>query len=89
MDFMYKRLGVAPMSFLCMYFDVCRKGVLAGEVTIMEQVTESKNPWFTGPYGYVLADPLLFEKPIPWRGMPGFFEVDVQDGKLFESIQRR
>ena len=89
MDFMFRRLGISPIGFMSMYCDVCRRGVLAGEVTITEQVTKSDNPWFTGPYGYVLAAPLVFEKPIPCRGMPGFFEVDTQDGKLLESIQRR
>jgi hypothetical protein len=89
MGFMFRRLSISPIGFMTMYCDVCRRGVLAGEVTITEQVTKSDNPWFTGPYGYVLADPLLFEKPIPYRGKLGFFEVGVQDGKLFESIQRR
>ena len=30
------------------------------------------------PYGYVLVDPLLFEKPIPYKGKQGFFELDTQ-----------
>jgi len=88
MDFIHKRIGVAPASFLEMYFAVYRKGVLAGEVTVTGQVTESANPWLTGRYGYVLKDPVLYDTPIPCRGKLGLFEPDIQNGKLLENIQR-
>ncbi len=46
------------------------------EVDIVDCVTESKSPWFiTGNYGFVLANPKLYQKPIPYKGMLGFFEV--------------
>ncbi|MBW2672343.1 MAG: ASCH domain-containing protein [Deltaproteobacteria bacterium] len=50
-------------------------GCIVGEVTITDCVTKSDSPWFTGPYGFVLADPIAYEKPIPYRGRLGFFEV--------------
>jgi len=25
---------------------------------------------------WLLADPLAFSEPVPWRGMPGLFNVD-------------
>ena len=28
-----------------------------------------------GPYGFVLADPNAYEKPIPCRGQLGFFKI--------------
>lgn len=34
--------------------------------------------WFFGPYGLVLEDAREFQKPIPYRGALGFF--DVPDG---------
>lgn len=33
------------------------------------------SPWFSGPYGFVLEDARRFSKPIPYRGMPGVFNV--------------
>ncbi len=49
-------------------------GAIIGEVDITGCVTESKSPWFTGPYGFTLANPTLYDKPIPYRGQLGFFE---------------
>ena len=34
-----------------------------------------RQPWFFGPYGFVLAEVAAFGEPIPWRGELGFFEV--------------
>ena len=57
-----------------------RLGAIIGEVTIVgyiDDVTETPNlsEWFEGPYGFVLADPKAYEKPIPCRGRLGFFEL--------------
>ena len=53
--------------------DPSRLGAILGEVTITGCVTESDSSWFTGPFGLLLADPAAYEKPIPCRGMLGFF----------------
>ena len=50
-------------------------GAIIGEVDITGCVTASKSPWFTGPYGFVLANPKAYEQPIPCKGKLGFFEV--------------
>jgi len=52
-------------------------GCLIGEVTITGQVTESEDPWFFGPYGYTLVDPVRYDKPIPCKGHLGFFEPEI------------
>ncbi len=52
-------------------------GAIIGEVDIIDCVTESKSPWFVGKYGFVLANPVLYDKPIPYRGQLGFFEVNL------------
>jgi len=52
-------------------------GAIIGEVDITDCVTESKSPWFTGKYGFVLANPVLYDKPIPYQGKLGFFEVEL------------
>ena len=50
-------------------------GAIVGEVDIVECVTESASPWFSGPYGFLLACPLAYETPVPYRGRLSFFEV--------------
>ena len=49
-------------------------GAILGFVTIVDCVTESKSKWFEGPYGYVLKDPVAFNKPIPCKGQLKFFD---------------
>lgn len=56
-----------------------RTGAILGEVTIVDCVTESESEWFLGPYGFVLADPKPWEKPLPCRGQLGFFKVEGMD----------
>jgi hypothetical protein len=51
------------------------EGAIVGEVDIVDCVTKSASPWFFGPYGFVLANPVAYDKPIPYRGMPGLFDV--------------
>jgi len=56
--------------------DIC--GCIIGEVDIVDYVTESKSPWFIGRYGFVLANPVLYDKPIPCMGKLGFFEPKIE-----------
>lgn len=51
-------------------------GAITGEVEIVDCITKSASPWFVGPYGFVLANPVLYEKPIPAKGRLGFWEFD-------------
>ena len=51
-------------------------GAIVGEVTITGCVDLSDSPWFCGPHGFTLAEPLVYETPIPCRGQLGFFRVD-------------
>lgn len=53
------------------------RGFILGEVDIEDCITRSDNPWFEGPYGFVLRNPMPYEKPIPYRGRQGFFEVKL------------
>ena len=52
-------------------------GALVGEVDIIDCVTRCDSPWFTGPYGFLLANPLVYSRPLDYRGRLGFFETDV------------
>lgn len=54
-----------------------RKGIeyggIIGSVEIVDCTRESRSPWFTGQWAYVLKDPQPLEF-YPLRGMPGFFK---------------
>ena len=76
LDFAVSKLGLPAMSIIMSYSKLWPRGAIIGEVDIVECVTESKNRWFVGPYGFVLANPLAYEKPIPYRGQLRFFEVE-------------
>lgn len=58
--------------------DPIRLGAILGEVTITGCVAESQSEWFEGPYAFTLSDPISYERPIPYRGRLGFFEVELQ-----------
>jgi len=53
-------------------------GGIIGEVDIVDCVTEHTSPWFDGLYGFVLANPVMYEKPIPCKGQLGFFKVEPE-----------
>ena len=52
-------------------------GALVGEVDIIDCVSQWDSPWFIGPYGFLLAKPLVYFQPIPYRGRLGFFETGL------------
>jgi len=47
-------------------------------------VTESADPWFVGPFGWVLSDVVVLPAPVPCRGAQGLWEVpaDVREAAL-------
>ena len=51
-------------------------GAIVGEVTITDCVYTSSNPWFCGPYGFLLSSPVAYKDPTPYRGQLGFFQVE-------------
>lgn len=51
------------------------RGCIVGQVTIVHCVSRSPSPWFFGDYGFVLANPVAFKNPLPFKGSLGFFEV--------------
>ena len=49
-------------------------GAIVGEVTVVGCVTSaSELPWFEGPYGFALRDPVAYEEPIQCKGRLGFW----------------
>ena len=52
-------------------------GAIIGIVNLVGCVTEHKSYWFEGPYGFVLENAHKFKDPIPYKGRPGMFMVDL------------
>lgn len=75
--FAEKAANILPRTFpnYPVFADLQRGGIV-GKARLVNCVTESDSPWFTGPFGFVLADvqPLPFQ---PCKGMLKFFEVPI------------
>lgn len=65
--------GFPPGVALLFFGSSVPRGAIIGEVDILDCVTQSESPWFTGPYGFQLANPSLYETPIACKGRLGFF----------------
>ena len=52
------------------------RGAIVGEVTITGCVATSDSPWFCGPFGFTLSQPVSYDTPIPYRGRLGLFQVE-------------
>lgn len=50
-------------------------GHIVGSVEIVDCVTESESPWYFGPVGFVLRNPIALPKPVPCKGALSFFRV--------------
>lgn len=62
-------------------------GALVGSVEIVDCVSASASPWFFGKHGFVLRNPEVFARPIPYRGQLGFFEVPETLAGLPEALR--
>ncbi len=55
------------------------RGCIVGTVDIVDCIAapqpQTVSPWFFGDYGFVLANPVAFAKPVPCKGALGFFTV--------------
>lgn len=52
-----------------------RLGRITGMVEVVDCVTDSDSPWFFGPVGFKLRNPVAFKNPVPCKGALGFFPV--------------
>lgn len=50
-------------------------GSIVGMVDVVDVVRSSASPWFVGPVGLVLRNPVKLPKPVPCKGALGFFPV--------------
>jgi len=68
-----------PLTFAPPDFNQLERGGLVGEVEIVDCVNKSESPWFFGPFGFVLRNPVkkLF---LPLKGQLGFFRSQELEG---------
>lgn len=59
-------------------------GAIIGQVEIIDCVTNHGSRWFTGPYAFVLKNAVAYEKPIPCKGMLGFFTPKLTEVSIFK-----
>jgi len=58
--------------------DALAYGALVGTVEVIEVTKQAKSKWhIQGNWGWYLKNQSRLEKPVPMRGMPGLFEVNL------------
>lgn len=53
-------------------------GAIIGEATLAADKTDYPSRWFTGPHGWILADPVPYCNPTHCKGKLGFWKPDVE-----------
>lgn len=64
-------------------------GAIIGCATIVDCVTESEDEFFEGPFGYVLAGAVEFDRAIPARGQLGLYETPHITVEMAAAILRK
>jgi hypothetical protein len=70
-----------PTGLVMPAFDEFPRGGIIGSVELIDCVEGTifnKNPWFFGPYGFVLADAQSLPF-MPLKGKLGFFDVEMPE----------
>lgn len=57
-------------------------GAFIGRAEIVDCVTAHDSPFFDGPFGFVLANPVAFARPLPFRGSLGLFRPKLTASQL-------
>ena len=80
-----ERLGI--QGCMLQWTEICntwKRGALIGEMDIVGQLTHSDNKWFFGKYGFLTANPKLYDEPIPCKGKLGFFTPELTEVSVFK-----
>ena len=75
-----ERLDGRKAAELMLVYNRLPFGAIIGEVDITGCVKKSDSPWFVGPYGFTLANPVLYDKPVSCKGSLAFFVPDIREG---------
>lgn len=60
-------------------------GSIIGIVSVVDCVTQHPSPWFCGPNGLVVRDPVKFVEPFAFKGQLGLFDVPDELAKQIMS----
>jgi len=66
--------GVPQASRMMWKTRAVRRAVI-GTAVLVGGVTESEDPWFTGPFGLVFAEPRSLAEPLAMDGRDGFWRI--------------
>lgn len=86
--FILKRLTNRQASEFMLVYTQLTFGAIIGELDITSCVDLHPSPWFFGKYGFTVSNPVLYEKPIPYKGQLGFFNISVGAEQLQEIANR-
>ncbi len=72
-------------------------GAIVGSVEITGMMTDKdvrwynrrRFPWYEGPVGWTLANPIAFDQPLPYKGKLGLFEVEIEAVPGLEEALRQ
>lgn len=67
-----------PLGIKLPPIDELVTGAILGSVELVDCVDSSRDPFFFGPYGYVVANAREAQKPIPFVGQLNFFETKLK-----------
>jgi hypothetical protein len=73
-DFVRKAASIDPSRAVPAFEDLAR-GAIVGLVDVVACVEGHESPWFTGPFGFVLANSRTLREPIPCKGALSFWRV--------------
>jgi hypothetical protein len=74
--------GLAPTKDFELFSHELPRGGIIGEVNIVNCVTSALSPWFIGPYGFVLANPVKYKFLIPCKGRLRFFQPEIDNIRI-------
>ena len=73
-----KRLHISTAAAFCEWQELCEFGAIIGIVTPGEAVYWSDSPWFEGPKGWPLSNPIPLPEPVFCPGAHGLWDAPLQ-----------
>jgi len=73
-----RRLDEKEQSHFMLAYERLFFGAIIGELDITACVDKSQSPWFTGKYGFMRENPVLYKTPVFCPGQLGFFEPGAE-----------
>lgn len=65
------------------------RGCIVGAVTVVACHQQHTSPWFAGPFGFELTDPVALPTPIPCTGKRGLWHVPEDIGRAVRRSAKK